>query len=146
MALGLTWSPALAEGARTTNDRIQTDITDISDAARQQQLFRWLTPADPEPETVIEAITPAIYDLKDIVKKPHAAIVGETGSGKSFLAQHLIETYFPEESHIVAIDTDASPTDWPGLEVVGRGGNIGAIVKQMSADMQTLSSGTELDG
>ena len=149
-ALGLTVVSRMAEDARTVSDRIALDVTDISDAARQQQLYEAMTKdaevvaIAPEEEPSEAIAGPNLYDLKEITKENHTAVVGASGSGKSFLTQWLVSTYFPSGSNIIALDTDASPSDWSGLPVVGRGGNIEAIKKQMQADLKELAKRTEL--
>lgn len=89
-ALGLTIVSRAAEDARTVSDRIALDYTDISDSARQQNLYESLT-SEAEPLAIEAAIEPSVrlYDLSNVASENHLAVVGPTGSGKSFLAQHL---------------------------------------------------------
>jgi archaellum component FlaC len=147
----------VSENARLTQARINQDITDISDASRQQKLFEYMTSGkSPQPATVLE-IAPMFdvplddfetaapidddglpfYDLANIAGENHLAVIGGTGAGKSYLTQHLIQTYFPGAG-IVAMDTDAAPHEWPGIEVVGQGCNSKAIAAQMDRDLNEL--------
>jgi archaellum component FlaC len=156
-ALGLVGVGRLSENARLTQSRINQDITDISDASRQQKLFEYMTSGkSPQPATVLE-IAPMFdvpldgnepeppiddnglpfYDLSNISGENHLAVIGGTGAGKSFLTQHLVQTYFPGAG-IVAMDTDAAPHEWPGIEVVGQGCNSKAIAAQMDRDLNEL--------
>ena len=73
------------------------------------------------------------------------AVVGPPGSGKSELTKALIARYFPG-SAIQVYDTDATPTDWQGLPVVGRKGDTTAIAMAMSTDITLLKERTELRG
>ena len=149
-ALGILGVSRLAEGERRKQDLINQDVSDISDAARQQLLYQQMTstdalvPAD-SPETAEDSAGPGVplYDLADISKENHTAIVGSSGSGKSFLTQWLIKEHFPSDSDIVALDTDASPTEWPGLPVVGVGGDVTAIKSRMQRDLAELQMRTE---
>lgn len=160
-ALGTAGVSRVSEKARLTQARINQDVVDISDASRQQKLFEFMTSGKPaQPATVLE-IAPMIelptsdsaiaqddvglpvYDLASIAGENHLAVIGGTGAGKSFLTQHLIQTYFPGAG-IVAMDTDAAPHEWPGVEVVGQGCNSRAIAAQMERDLSELQRRSSL--
>jgi len=97
------------------------------------------------PSVEVEEVAPLkFYDLKDISGETHTAVIGPSGSGKSFLTQHIVSEYFDESSEIIALDTDASPEEWGGLPVVGRGCNIPAIRRHFEADLSELQKRTKL--
>lgn len=154
-------------GTVASTDRRINDISAIAVSAGDQQLYRAMTADNPEVETAnvvdilagstegtnpveLPASTPEadslleLYDLADIAGENHTAIVGESGSGKSVLAQHLIETYFPSVENIAALDTDAAPDDWPGINVIGKGFNITKIRAQFNKDIKVLQHRTNL--
>ena len=153
-----TASEQLAE-----SDRDAIDIRAIGTSSRDQQLYRSMTAPNPQIETssIIPllldqeasevaqsaesvAVDVPLYSLADIAGENHTAVIGASGSGKSFLTQWLVREYFPAESDVIALDTDASPTEWPGLKVVGRGCNLNQIEGQMNSDLRTLQHRTDL--
>lgn len=85
------------------------------------------------------------YPLETISLENHTAIVGESGSGKSLLTKHLIHSFF-RNAQVKIYDSDASPTDWSGLEVIGRKGDYESIARSMSQDLYELDRRTELYG
>lgn len=158
-ALGITQVSRLASGARATQDRILQDYSDISDAARQQLLFQGMTQSD-NVGTVLELapmdaqgahealLSPTLetYDLANLSKETHVAIIGESGSGKSYLAQHLINTTYPDSASIIALDTDAKPGEWGVIKVVGGQVNVSEIKAQMLDDLEELKTRGEARG
>ncbi|WP_373533417.1 helix-turn-helix domain-containing protein [Vampirovibrio sp.] len=85
------------------------------------------------------------YPLEDISRENHTAVIGESGSGKSFLTRYLIQAFFQQAS-IRVYDSDAAPSDWPELEVLGRKGDYSAIAQNMQADLEELQHRTSLHG
>ena len=77
----------------------------------------------------------------EVLNAPHLAIVGESGSGKTVFTQWQIQQL---QAGVKVYDSDASPTDWQGLEVIGRAANYGAIAEAMQADLKELQRRTEM--
>ena len=131
-------------------EAIEGDLAQAERVGRQQQLMEFFATPDAFP-----MFAPAVdaelvselqcYDLRDIANENHTAIIGPTGSGKSFLCQALISQYF-QGSEVIAYDTDAAPHEWEGVPVLGRKGNLGEIVRAMDADLRLLDQRTELRG
>jgi energy-coupling factor transporter ATP-binding protein EcfA2 len=84
-----------------------------------------------------------ITDVVEALEGKHGLIVGETGTGKSTLAQYLACTV---GGRVTVYDADAAPDEWPGLEVVGRGGDFSAIASGMGFDLEDLQHQVELRG
>lgn len=155
-ALGIVGVSRLAEGTRKRQDLINQDVSDISDAVRQQALYEQLNSgiASSDSSAVLELLPPTeglddisssitsvpTYNLNDISNETHVAIIGESGSGKSYLAQHLIANAYSGSASVIALDTDASPTDWRGIKVVGAQVDIDAIASQMADDLDELKA------
>ncbi|BAZ11800.1 hypothetical protein NIES4071_36260 [Calothrix sp. NIES-4071] len=84
-----------------------------------------------------------ITNLVDAIKDKHLIIVGDTGTGKSFIAQYLA---YSVGGTVKVYDPDASPDEWVGLNVVGRRGNFEAINQEMSNDLTELERRIDLRG
>jgi energy-coupling factor transporter ATP-binding protein EcfA2 len=84
-----------------------------------------------------------ITDLLRAIEGKHVLIVGDTGTGKSTIAQWLA---YQVGGDITVYDPDASPDEWTGLNVVGRKGNFSAIATAMEADLEELQRRIELRG
>lgn len=82
-------------------------------------------------------------NLMDTLAGKHALIVGDTGSGKSLLAQYLA---YQVGGEVTVYDPDASPDEWRGLNVVGRGGDFKSISDAMEADLMELQRRIEVRG
>ena len=82
-------------------------------------------------------------NLMDSLKGKHALIVGDTGSGKSLLAQYLA---YQVGGEVTVYDPDASPDEWRGLKVVGRGGDFKSISDAMASDITELQRRIEVRG
>lgn len=78
--------------------------------------------------------------MGDILSAPHLAVVGKTGSGKSALTQWLASQFGGD---IAVYDSDASPSEWNGLRVIGRGADYGAIAYAMEQDLIDMQHRTE---
>jgi energy-coupling factor transporter ATP-binding protein EcfA2 len=84
-----------------------------------------------------------ITNLLQAIEGKHVLIVGDTGTGKSTIAQWLA---YQVGGEITVYDSDASPDEWTGLNVVGRKGNFSAIAEAMEADLEELQRRIELRG
>ncbi|HYX19055.1 MAG TPA: ATP-binding protein [Nostoc sp.] len=82
-------------------------------------------------------------DLLEAIDGKHIFIIGDTGTGKSSLAQWLAYRLGGE---VTVYDPDASPDEWQGLKVIGRKGNFEAIQEAMEADLEELQRRIELRG
>lgn len=82
-------------------------------------------------------------DLLEAIDGKHVFIIGDTGTGKSSLAQWLAYRLGGE---VTVYDPDASPDEWQGLKVVGRKGDFNAIQEAMEADLEELQRRIELRG
>lgn len=98
-----------------------------------------------ETTAVITSLEPdsVITDLIRAIEGKHVLIVGDTGTGKSTIAQWLA---YQVGGEITVYDPDASPEEWAGLNVVGRKGNFNAIASAMSSDLDELQRRIELRG
>lgn len=87
-------------------------------------------------------LMPAQTELnwQEILTAAHLAVVGKTGSGKSALTQWLASNLGGD---IAVYDSDASPSEWQGLNVVGRGANYEAIAAAMQDDLDELQRRTQ---
>lgn len=104
----------------------------------------------PLQSVVAEVATPApgIQDVKTVdllesIAGKHCFILGDTGTGKSTLAQWLA---YQVGGEVTVYDSDAAPEEWRGLKVVGRKGNLQAIRAAMVADLEELERRIELRG
>lgn len=84
-----------------------------------------------------------VTDLLRSLEGKHILIVGDTGAGKSLIAQWLA---YQIGGQVKVYDADASPDEWNGLEVIGRGGNFARIAEEMSADLEELQRRIEMRG
>jgi energy-coupling factor transporter ATP-binding protein EcfA2 len=102
-------------------------------------------------QSVVAEIQPEIsqaqdlqtIDLLEAIDGKHVFIIGDTGTGKSSLAQWLAYRLGGE---VTVYDPDASPDEWQGLKVIGRKGNFEAIQEAMEADLEELQRRIELRG
>ena len=81
------------------------------------------------------------FDWHQVLTAAHVAIVGKTGSGKSALCQWLAANLGATD--ISVYDSDASPSEWQGLSVTGRGANYRAIAESMQSDLDELQRRTD---
>lgn len=95
--------------------------------------------AEVVPITNIETAT----DIPSLLAGKHLILLGDTGTGKSTLAQYIA---YLIPGRIWVYDPDASPDEWQGLEVVGRKGDYTSIEVAMQADLTDLQKRIELRG
>lgn len=96
--------------------------------------------------TPVEPAVSHIQPLTDILKAlegKHTVIVGGTGTGKSTLAQTIA---YQVGGTVKVYDPDCLPTEWQGLEVVGRKGDFQSINEAMQHDLVELQELQELRG
>lgn len=89
-----------------------------------------------EPENIIT-------DLMSNLSGKHCLIVGDTGAGKSLIAQYLA---YQIGGNVTVYDSDASPDEWVGLNVVGRCGDFASIQEAMLSDLMELQRRVEIRG
>lgn len=83
-----------------------------------------------EPQSVIT-------DVISAIEGKQVMIIGEMGTGKSTLAQYLAYTV---GGKVRVYECEGTPTDWVGLEVIGRGEDWGSIEDGMISDLDDLSN------
>ncbi|MBA3789570.1 ATP-binding protein [Patescibacteria group bacterium] len=84
-----------------------------------------------------------IIDLVKALEGKHSLIIGDTGTGKSSIAQWIS---YQVGGEVKIYDPDAAPDDWNGLTVIGRRGNFAAIADAMAADLVELQRRIEVRG
>lgn len=78
-----------------------------------------------------------VTDIIAAIEGKQVMIIGEMGTGKSTLAQYLAYTV----GGVVRVyECEGTPTDWQGLEVIGKGEDWGAIEFGMLEDLEDLSN------
>lgn len=82
----------------------------------------------------IITINPCI-NIAEKLEGRHALIVGGTGEGKTTIAMYLAAII---GGQVRVYDADASPDEWKGLEVIGRGGRFDQIAEEMQKDLDDL--------
>lgn len=106
------------------------------DITEADTIYEPLVPMDALPLSDTPSIAHS-EDLLNIIAGRHVLILGATGTGKSTLAQWIAR----EKSAVVKVyDPDATPQEWEGLDVVGRGGDFSAVEDAMQVDLKTLES------
>ncbi|WP_414579616.1 hypothetical protein [Anabaena sp. CCY 9402-a] len=82
-----------------------------------------------------------ITDIITAIEGKQVMIIGEMGTGKSTLAQYLAYTI---GGCVRVYECEGTPTDWQGLEVIGKGENWTAIELGMAEDLEDLSNQLKL--
>jgi len=95
-----------------------------------------VTPVLMEPENIVT-------DLLASLSGKHCLIVGDTGTGKSLIAQWLA---YQVGGDVTVYDPDAAPDEWLGLSVIGRGGDFTSIAAAMADDLAELQRRIEVRG
>jgi energy-coupling factor transporter ATP-binding protein EcfA2 len=90
-----------------------------------------------EPAATVEALT----DIVEAIKGKQVVILGETGAGKSTIAQYLA---YAIGGQVAVYEPEGTPDDWLGLEVIGEGENWFAIANAMQYDLDDLTSQIQL--
>lgn len=88
--------------------------------------------ADIQPIELMSAIT---------LEEKELMVIGTKGSGKSTLAQYLAYTL---GGNIKVFEPEGTPTDWMGLEVIGKGEDWEGINNSMKSDLEHLSNQMKL--
>lgn len=78
-----------------------------------------------------------ITDIVDAINGKQVMIIGEMGSGKSTIAQYLA---YSVGGSVKVYECEGTPTDWQGLEVVGKGENWSEINESMIDDLEDLTN------
>jgi hypothetical protein len=86
---------------------------------------------------LVEEPLEIITDIITAIEGKQMMIIGEMGTGKSTLAQYLAYTV---GGAVKVYECEGTPTDWSGLEVIGRGENWVAIDQGMLGDLDDLSN------
>jgi len=95
-------------------------------------------------ESAAQIITEPMEIITDIIgaiEGKRVMIIGEMGTGKSTLAQYLAYTV---GGRVKVYECEGTPTDWTGLEVIGRGEDWEAITHGMDEDLEDLSNQMKL--
>jgi energy-coupling factor transporter ATP-binding protein EcfA2 len=97
-----------------------------------------------EVQNVIDVAATTVTEPLDIITDIVAAtegkqvmVIGEMGTGKSTIAQYLAYTV---GGRVKVYECEGTPTDWLGLEVVGKGEDWAAIERGMLSDLEDLSN------
>lgn len=77
-----------------------------------------------------------ITDIISAIAEKQLMIIGNSGAGKSTVAQYLAYTV---GGKVRVLECEGTPDDWIGLEVIGRGEDWGAIDAAMQAESEELS-------
>lgn len=75
-------------------------------------------------------------ELLDSITGKHVLIVGDTGSGKSTIAQYIAKSL---AGTVKVYDPDATPVEWDGLPVTGRGADFDSIDTAMADDLLEMT-------
>ncbi|MEH1829516.1 MAG: hypothetical protein V7L22_29970 [Nostoc sp.] len=86
---------------------------------------------------LVEEPLEIITDIITAIEGKQVMIIGEMGTGKSTLAQYLAYTI---GGAVKVYECEGTPTDWSGLEVIGRGEDWVAIDRGMLEDLDDLSN------
>ena len=88
------------------------------------------------PATEINEPQEIITDIISAIAEKQLMIIGNSGAGKSTVAQYLAYTV---GGKVRVLECEGTPDDWIGLEVIGRGEDWGAIDAAMQAESEELS-------
>lgn len=131
------------------SERLIDDIDTIAHSQFQNHLWEAMKPGskfEPVPQETPETVPDfPKYDLAEVGNAHHTMIVGPTGSGKSVLVQWLVNRYF-SGADVQVYDSDCEPGDWPGLPVIGRGGDFISISGAMVEDLKLLDRRCDMRG
>ncbi|NJO65064.1 MAG: hypothetical protein HC836_45240 [Richelia sp. RM2_1_2] len=82
-----------------------------------------------------------ITDIVDAISGKQLMIIGEMGSGKSTVAQYLA---YAIGGQVKVYECEGTPTDWQGLEVIGKGEDWESINEAMGGDLEDLTNQMQL--
>ncbi|MGB3755055.1 MAG: hypothetical protein WBA07_01595 [Rivularia sp. (in: cyanobacteria)] len=82
-----------------------------------------------------------ITDIIDAISGKQVMIIGEMGSGKSTIAQYLA---YSVGGSVKVYECEGTPTDWQGLEVIGKGEDWESINESMISDLEDLTNQMQL--
>jgi energy-coupling factor transporter ATP-binding protein EcfA2 len=77
-----------------------------------------------------------ITDIVAAIEGKQLMIIGNSGAGKSTVAQYLAYTI---GGKVRVLECEGTPDDWKGLEVIGRGENWSAINTAMEEELEEIS-------
>jgi hypothetical protein len=123
----------------TRTKPVMTIIHEESTTGNQQWFKQQFSPAqDVEMEATLVQPTPIIEtaDINSAGTATHLLITGSTGEGKSTIAQYLASQM---GGSVVVIDPHATPSDWNGLPVVGKGRDYEAIASLMTSQIEEMN-------
>ncbi len=99
-------------------------------------------------QNIIDVAATTVTEPLDIITDIIAAtegkqvmVIGEMGTGKSTIAQYFA---YSVGGRVKVYECEGTPTDWVGLEVVGKGENWSAIERGMLEDLEDLSNQMKL--
>jgi hypothetical protein len=78
-----------------------------------------------------------ITDIVAATEGKQVMVIGEMGTGKSTIAQYFAYTV---GGRVKVYECEGTPTDWLGLEVIGKGEDWSAIERGMLEDLEDLSN------
>lgn len=82
-----------------------------------------------------------ITDIVDAINGKQVMIIGEMGSGKSTVAQYLA---YSIGGSVKVYECEGTPTDWQGIEVIGKGEDWESINESMVGDLNDLTNQMQL--
>lgn len=95
-------------------------------------------------QNIIDVAATTVTEPLDIITDIVAAtvgkqvmVIGEMGTGKSTIAQYFA---YSVGGRVKVYECEGTPTDWLGLEVVGKGEDWAAIERGMLEDLEDLSN------
>jgi hypothetical protein len=92
----------------------------------------------------VTTVTEPLEIITDIVaatEGKQVMVIGEMGTGKSTIAQYFA---YSVGGRVKVYECEGTPTDWTGLEVVGKGEDWAAIERGMLEDLEDLSNQMKL--
>jgi len=95
-------------------------------------------------ETTARVVHQTVEPITDILAETEGKqvmLIGEMGTGKSTIAQYLAYTV---GGRVKVYECEGTPTDWQGLEVIGKGENWDAINEALADDLEDLSNQMKL--
>ena len=91
--------------------------------------------------TTVDEQFEVITDIIAAIEGKQVMVIGEMGTGKSTIAQYLAYTV---GGRVKVYECEGTPTDWLGLEVIGKGEDWAGIERGMMLDLEDLSDQMKL--